>query len=608
MKKIILSILAATPLLMVAQQVGTINDAPQSIHQKPISEVRSNEKSGALIWSEDFSNGWPAGWITIDSSGICPWVYSTDGSWGNFNANNGASADPAMLSTTGSDGFLICDQDSANHANYGQPSGSTYQYLASYFEIPPINCSTNSSVILEFEQKFRYNNSVPMFVMVSTDSTNWTAYDVSDGQANNTVSADPDIVTLNLSTIAANEAKVHLRIGWSARVYFWMIDDMVLREGNDNDLSNLSGNWETGNELMEYHQTPLSQLTPISFTGSYTNIGNNDIPNVSQEVTVEFGGSAVHSASSTTATSLIATIDSVTIPGTYTPASGVGTYDLTWTVSSSDSTDLNAGDNSTARDLIVSNTMYARDNGVATGSIGNFSSNTGQTFKIGNLFETFGAEDMCQVGVGLSSSTGNDGQVIYAEVHRWNSTSGEFEMVDVTDDYTVTTSDLGTVVNLQLFSPIEVVAGELYLVVAGHYGGTTDARFLLCQSVEEQTVYGFRADGSLVYLSTPRAPMVRMVFDGCDVNVTENSITDVQSFPNPVADVATIQFNLNEGSNVQLEITDMEGRTVLSNNYGTRTSGFNQITLDVSNLAAGMYQYRLIAGKDVHAERIVVTK
>ncbi|NEQ49464.1 MAG: hypothetical protein F6K11_04920, partial [Leptolyngbya sp. SIO3F4] len=38
------------------------------------------------IWYEDFGNGFPAGWtLSGANSGDCPWVYSTDGSWGFWN-------------------------------------------------------------------------------------------------------------------------------------------------------------------------------------------------------------------------------------------------------------------------------------------------------------------------------------------------------------------------------------------------------------------------------------------------------------------------------------------------------------------------------------------
>ena len=114
-------------------------------------------KTGDTIWSEDFGNGFPSGWTIQDLSGICPWVWSNDGSWGYFNTNNGTSAGTGINSSTASNGFLICDTDSANITYYGQPSGSNYQWYFNGSMIPGANSSSfiangtgNYSVLVTF--------------------------------------------------------------------------------------------------------------------------------------------------------------------------------------------------------------------------------------------------------------------------------------------------------------------------------------------------------------------------------------------------------------------------------------------------------------------------
>ena len=197
----------------------------------------NNLKSKAVIWSEDFSGGFPAGWTIQDSSGICPWVWSNDGSWGYYNSNNAASAGTAIGSSSAANGFLICDPDSANNDVYGQPSGSTYQYLDSYFTTSVIDLTGYSNVVLEFEQFFRYNNTVDMNVMVSNNNVTWTTYTVQGNSSNNTYSDNPDSVKINISAVAGNQPTVYLKIGWSARVYFWQIDDIKITEAETNDLT-----------------------------------------------------------------------------------------------------------------------------------------------------------------------------------------------------------------------------------------------------------------------------------------------------------------------------------------------------------------------------------
>ena len=91
-----------------------------------------------------------------------------------------------------------------------------------------INLLGHTNVYLEFQQKFRFNNSLNLKVYISTDSINWTDYSVQGNTTNNTHSPDPQFVSLNISPVAGNSSTVYVRIGWEARVYYWMIDDMQI--------------------------------------------------------------------------------------------------------------------------------------------------------------------------------------------------------------------------------------------------------------------------------------------------------------------------------------------------------------------------------------------
>ena len=180
----------------------------QTQHLADHNDIISQLKTGDTIWSEDFGNGFPSGWTIQDVSGICPWAWSDDGSWGYFNTNNGASAGTAISSTSASNGFLICDTDSANNVNYGQPSGSNYQYLESYFTTNSIDLTGHPAVVLEFQQFFRYNNGVDMNVLISTNNVTWTTYNVQGNSSNNTASTNPETVKINISAVAGNSATV----------------------------------------------------------------------------------------------------------------------------------------------------------------------------------------------------------------------------------------------------------------------------------------------------------------------------------------------------------------------------------------------------------------
>ena len=213
MKKIyILILLLSSFLLSVAQVADSeiINNVifnESNAYNSQVNLTPSNSSSVLLpIWEEDFANGFPQGWSTYTSNtqagfATCPWAYSYDGSWGYYQGTQGMSAAAAIQSTTAANGFLISDTDSANHHAYGQPSGTTYQYLESSFTTSAINLSQHPAVSLEFEHVFRYNNLgqtafTPPTVSVSSDSISWTDYVVNAGVANNTQSGNPEFVSL----------------------------------------------------------------------------------------------------------------------------------------------------------------------------------------------------------------------------------------------------------------------------------------------------------------------------------------------------------------------------------------------------------------------------
>ena len=94
-------------LITFAQEVES--DAVNSY--KNIKQSNENDKSVSVIWSEDFGNGFPANWTRYTSAGnaTCNWVWSDDGSWGNFSGGGTSSADAALNSTTSCTACTACD-------------------------------------------------------------------------------------------------------------------------------------------------------------------------------------------------------------------------------------------------------------------------------------------------------------------------------------------------------------------------------------------------------------------------------------------------------------------------------------------------------------------
>ena len=593
----------------IAQNTAVEQDCVSEKTTRPAAKPQSdnNPNRATPFWLEDFGGGIPAGWTVIDSSGICPWVHSTDGSWGNFNGNNATAAAAPISSTTNANGFLLCDIDSANHFTYGQPSGSNYQYLSTYIATDAIDCSTHSSVILGFEQFFRYNNGVSMNVKVSNDGNNWTVYDVSNGQGNNAASANPVDVTLNITAIAANQPTVYIQFGWSARVYHWMIDDITLSEADPFDIANNDTWWGMGAFDYQFYKIPLSHTAPITFFSELVNNTGAQLDGCNSSIDISDGTGSVFTGSAGPISLPAASSDLVTSSSTWTPAV-VGMYDMTAMASSTSGTDANMTNNTYGDSLEITVSTFGLDNltdaSQSTGSISNFSSNTGQPFKIGNVYQVTVDDVVECVHIGIADNVQNDGKEVFAEVYAYDGAAFIFR--GATAYQTLTTGDVGSIITLEMIVPADVFAGEEILVVAGHNGGdpsgTDDVRFMYGQSVPEQMVYGYNGLGDLLFLSNPRAIVIRPDFN-CGLGLADaDQIIDATLFPNPANDEFTVRL-ANEISTGTITLIDVSGRIVLIQDVNSTVS---EITVDVAKIASGMYTMNIQSDKGVKSIQVEV--
>ena len=237
----------------------------------------------SAFWSDDFSV--PANWTISNQAGNSDdWVIGTTGPTGSF-------AIPAITSTTASNGFALFDSDLLCSGNQ----------IADLTTANSISTIGHNVVQLEFQQYYRrFDDSTIVFV--STDSINWTAFPVNYTLLNNDfVSANPEVVTMDISSVAANQATVWLRFefyspstyvgpaGLPGCAYAWMIDDVKLSEscsapvvstisqvvcpGTNFDLTipglpSQTYQWETSTDNLTW--APVGGATGTTFTTSIT--------------------------------------------------------------------------------------------------------------------------------------------------------------------------------------------------------------------------------------------------------------------------------------------------------------------------------------------------
>jgi hypothetical protein len=81
-----------------------------------------------------------------------------------------------------------------------------------------------------------------------------------------------------------------------------------------------------------------------------------------------------------------------------------------------------------------------------------------------------------------------------------------------------------------------------------------------------------------------------------------------QNYPNPFNPNTTIKFELPRASQVSLTVYDILGREVSVLVNDRRDAGVHEVEFDGSNLASGVYFYRMKAGDYVSTKRMLVVR
>lgn len=91
------------------------------------------------------------------------------------------------------------------------------------------------------------------------------------------------------------------------------------------------------------------------------------------------------------------------------------------------------------------------------------------------------------------------------------------------------------------------------------------------------------------------------------VSVNENDFfTSLNIFPNPAQDVTNVALGLSEAAVVSIDVINMLGQTVMSENFGTLPAGAQQVELNVSALESGMYLVNVTANGNVSTMRVTL--
>ena len=619
MKKFYLIIILITYSFISFSQSELMNnylDVPETSIATDVA-VNPNNNSSSLtpIWSEDFSGGFPALWSTNSTNmsgafATCPWVWTTDGTWGYWNGNNGASPSNGITSTSAADGYLICDTDSANHYANGQPSGSTYQYIESLVTTNAIDLSAYPAVSLEFEHLFRYNNLgngsfTPPTVYVSSDSVNWTPYLVNSGIANNTQSSNPEYTSINISNVAGNQSTVYIRFCWVARCYYWMIDDIKIVETDPNRLEisdHTYGGWwlgyqATGDIGIDYTFNPMNQANqnPYRMEAVVKNNGATSQANTKLHTSVSDAlGNLITTASSNSITSMVNGYDTLATNTNFSPTS-YGYHDISFWASS----DSFPSTDTLIRGTVVTDTVYGVDydwntDGANAGN-GYFLGRSCGGQVLANAFDIYENTTLTSISFHV-----NDKSCVDAELNvELYETNGQI-WLEESDPHILTASDINSWITIPLLTPYPLFAGTSYMAAVRGRQHPLDTSLISSTTNPNTSRYLQDNCGSGTWYTISKALLIRMNFGTVNAINDQNYKLNFNVFPNP-----------NDGrfiiENLHNELYDV----VIHNVFGQQVYHDNNIKdlrneINLSQFSSGVYTLKISDKISAFTQKLVV--
>ena len=597
MKKLLLSaaIICFSMQIILAQKNANKTQNPLLLLDKESGKNTVNNSSllkagGDIIWQDDFSvaNTWD---ITTTGQGA-------------FEIGNTASvgtSNPDLIT------YLGAMATTGTTATNGYAFFDGIQYLLT---VPPVveiqNSSITSSTIdlslyaqpsitLSFNQRFRHFNYDETYVEMSQDGgVTWVySQQVNAGEPTNGTSLQNN---LSLIVPVLPSANTKIRFRWSSTSdsddygsgYGWMIDDVKLVEPYADEFT-LTKVW-TGDivQKWDYYSTPLTQVIPMTVGAVISNMGGVSQTKV---VSIEIlqGTTSVYTATENI-TILPGVSDTLWHTSTFTPTSN-GVYTVKFTLP----TDAINTNNTQSEDFEVTPNIYGHNFPISGTSFFGFNTVDAE-IGMGNLYEINANQQLNGINVQFATGTTVSTEV---RCELWEVVDGIQGTMNFITDVTYTVpSPLNTAnpTTIAFSSPAQMEAGKLYMVILKTYQDATN-KLRIRSSVKGDddfsTIgYGPFATGGVVnyFSGWGKAPYISLNFDPTiGINETSTEISGVSIYPNPSSSSVNLEMNIATPSEVSIQVTDLSGKVVATQNLGFLPLGKNQTTIQSASFNNGLY-------------------
>lgn len=546
---------------------------------------------GAAIWSDDFSD--PSTW-QMGGSGSNDWVIGQV-------APNGDYPEPAILSSTASNGWAIYDSDL-----YCASSDDAWIQ-----NVTPIDLTGYPVVQLVFEEEYRkYRDQT--FVDVSNDGVNFTSFEVNSLVALNDNTTNPAEVIVPISGVAGGQSTVYIRFRFTSTLgcdYSWQVDDVSIEPVVGYNLKMVDAKTTayddfttTTYDSLPYTIYPITEIRPLALNMRYTSLSAST-ENATATITTSDGYSA-------TSTTSIAPSDTVQYyPTPYTPPASAGVYNINYNVTG-ENPDNDTTDNSKSRSVEVSYGTFARDEGALAAYYRD--STDGSPYKIGNDFHTIAQEQLMSIDVAFySNSAVGDG----IELNAVLMDASVYPPVPLVESeyHTLVQSELSAAgeanfVSFPFSQPYPVLsAGTDYFVAVQHFGGA-DITVGASGDSPVGTSFLFSSTANQWFYVTS-APMVRMTLVST-IGITENDVRNGvglgQNVPNPANNTSTVNYSLDNAAQVNMNLFDINGKLVRTLVNGNMAAGNHRVDINTADLQEGVYFYTLTTDKSIATKRMTV--
>ncbi|MCK5136790.1 MAG: T9SS type A sorting domain-containing protein [Bacteroidales bacterium] len=127
------------------------------------------------------------------------------------------------------------------------------------------------------------------------------------------------------------------------------------------------------------------------------------------------------------------------------------------------------------------------------------------------------------------------------------------------------------------------------------------------ESVSYTSADGGYPVGNLNYFPELKAQWETGVGVGIETLFNKTN-SNLRNYPNPFNNTTIIAFELENSSNISLEVYDITGRMVRSLVSEFRTAGSHEVNFDAAGIPGGMYFYKLDNGYRVQVNNMIISK